>query len=161
MVAKGFNQIEGIDFFDTYSPVAKLTTTRLLLAVASSQNMHLHQLDVHNAFLHGTLDKEVYMQLPLGLAASTPNQVCRLHKSIYGLKQSSRQWFASLYTFLLSLGYYNSKSDSSLFVKHSSHAITVLLIYVDNLIIAGNDLSEIFTIKYALHDRFHIKDLAT
>lgn len=90
---------------DTYSPVAKLTTIRLLLAIASSQNWLLHQLDVHNAFLHGSLDEEVYMSLPPGVTPTTPNQVCRLLKFIYGLKQSSRQWFASLSAFLILDGY--------------------------------------------------------
>lgn len=96
LVSKGFNQIEGLDFFDTYSLVAKVTTIRLLLAIASTNNWFLHQLDVHNAFLCGTLEEEVYMQPPPGLSTK-PNQVCRLLKSLYGLKQSSRQWFARLF----------------------------------------------------------------
>lgn len=107
LVAKGFNQVEGLDYFDTYSPVAKITTIRLLLAVSSINQWHLLQLDMHNAFLHGNLEEEVYMHLPPGLPSSKPNQVCKLQKSIYGLKQSSRQWFVRLSTFLLSKVFHN------------------------------------------------------
>lgn len=159
LVAKGYTQVEGLDFFDTYSPIAKLTTIRLLLAIASTQNWYLHQLDVYNAFLHGTLDEEVYMQLPPGLHTSQPGQVCKLLKSIYGLKQSSRQWYASLSTFLISKGYHHSSVDSSLFIKHNNSSFTTLLVYVDDLIIVGNNLDEITHIKSDLNSRFRIKDL--
>lgn len=86
LAAQGFTQVEGIDLFDIYSPVANLTTVILLLASASSLNLHLLQLDVHNALLHRDLDEEVYMSLPIGINTSYPNQVCKLSKSLYGLK---------------------------------------------------------------------------
>jgi len=159
LVAKGYNQIEGLDYFDTYSPVAKLTTIRLVIALACIHHWFIHQLDVTNAFLHGELQEDVYMQLPLGIKASKPNQVCKLVKSLYGLKQANRKWYERLTTLLLAQGYKHANSDHSLFTKSSSDTFTIILVYVDDIILVGNSMSEFTTNKSILHAYFKIKDL--
>ncbi|CAL1369789.1 unnamed protein product [Linum trigynum] len=160
LVAKGYTQVYGIDFLDTYSPVAKINTVKTFLAVASLRNWTLEQMDVSNAFLHGELDEVVYMKIPLGLKVnSTGNQrmTCRLKKSLYGLKQASRQWFARLTSFLLKLGFSQSMSDYSLFTKWTHGRITVILVYVDDILVGGDAQKDIDQVKTALSREFKLK----
>jgi hypothetical protein len=106
LVAKGFDQISGIDYYDTFSPVVKPTTIRLVLALIVSLKWNVKQLDVSNAFLHGILDEEVYMEQPKGYEDDNfPEHVCRLHKSLYGLKQAPRAWFQRLSQQLVEYGF--------------------------------------------------------
>ncbi|PNY05485.1 retrovirus-related Pol polyprotein from transposon TNT 1-94 [Trifolium pratense] len=158
LVAKGFNQIEGLDYFDTFSPVAKLTTVRMVIALATVHNWFLHQLGVTNAFLHGDLQEDVHMTPPPGVT-NDPNKVCKLVKSLYGLKQASRQWYAKHTSLLLSHGYKQAHCDHSLFTKHDASHFTLLLVYVDDVIIAGNHMAEFSYVKNLLHNAFKIKDL--
>jgi Reverse transcriptase (RNA-dependent DNA polymerase) len=160
LVAKGYTQTYGIDYHETFAPVVKMNTVRILLSIAINNSWELHQMDVKNAFLQGTLEEEVYMTLPPGhKRENMSNFVCRLNKSIYGLKQSPRAWYEKLSHFLLSCNFKTSWADTSLFTKHNEHGITVVLVYVDDIIITGNSQLEINSIKNSLKQKFDIKDL--
>jgi len=157
VVAKGFTQLEGLDFLDTFAPFAKLTTLRLLLVVATTKNWILKQLDVNNPFLHGDIHEEVYMNPPPDLSLPFPQHVCKLQRSLYGLHQAGRQWYAKLSTFLLSNNYSISVVGHSLFLKYNNDKLIVILVYVDDLVLTGDDTKEINTITASLHHHFKIK----
>jgi hypothetical protein len=159
LVAKGFTQIEGLDYHETFAPVAKLVTVRTLLSIASIKQWSLHQLDVNNAFLQGDLNEEVYMVLPPGFCRKGETRICKLNKSIYGLKQASRQWFAKFSSTIMQAGFSQSKSDYSLFFNHTGNSSTFVLVYVDDIIITGNNDLAINQLKQFLEKKFFIKDL--
>ena len=169
LVVQGNRQQYGVDYQETFAPVAKMVTVRSLLAVAALKGWQTCQMDVSNAFLHGDLEEDVYMKLPLGYcgkgecarAESTlpKDLVCKLKKSLYGLKQAPRQWFSKLSSALMTFGFTQSKTDYSLFVKSVGQKFTAILVYVDDLLITGNDESEIQLLKSQLSSTFHMKDL--
>ena len=137
-----------------------MTTIRTILALAAARKWSLYQLDVNNAFLHGDLYEEVYMKMPEGIP-NPHNQVCKLQKSLYGLKQASRQWHSKLADFLKNQGYIQSKNDYSLFLKPTQQNITIVAVYVDDILITGSDTAEIQSLKHSLHAAFGIKDLGS
>ncbi|KAL0553695.1 hypothetical protein IC582_007597 [Cucumis melo] len=160
LVAKGFTQTYGIDYSETFSPVAKLNTVRVLLFVAVNKDWPLYQLDVKNAFLNGDLVEEVYMSPPPGFEAQFGQQVCKLQKSLYGLKQSLRAWFDRFTTFVKSQGYSQGHSDHTLFTKASKTGkIAILIVYVDDIVLTGDDQTKISQLKQRMGDEFEIKDL--
>ncbi|CAA7059477.1 unnamed protein product [Microthlaspi erraticum] len=161
LVALGNRQEEGVDYDETFAPVIKMTTVRTFLNVAASRNWALHQMDVHNAFLHGTLDEEVYMKPPPGFLSSGSTKVCRLKKSLYGLKQVPRCWFGTLQTALLDYGFRQSTSDYSLFSLVRGDSEIYVLVYVDDLLFGGNDTALLSAFKSYLSSQFHMKDLGT
>lgn len=160
-MAKGYNQQEGIDYLETFSPVAKITTVKILLTLAISYNWSLAQMDVNNAFLNGYLFEEVYMTLPLGYKPSVQGEklTCRLNKSIYGLKQASRQWFNKFSTTLLTHGFIQSKSDYFLFTRVNGATFVALLVYVDDILVTGPDVTHLNSVKALLKTLFLLKDL--
>ena len=139
LVAKGYSQTYGIDYDETFAPVAKMSTVRTLISCAANFGWPLHQLDVKNAFLHGDLQEEVYMETPPGFSKlEAVGKVCRLKKSLYGLKQSPRAWFDRFRRALCGMGYKQCNGDHTVFYQHFGRRIVVLAVYVDDIIITGD-----------------------
>ncbi|XP_074288906.1 uncharacterized protein LOC141614050 [Silene latifolia] len=159
LVVMGNRQVEGVDFNETFAPTAKMVTVRTLFAIAAAKGWALHQMDVHNAFLHGDLNEEVYMKPPPGFSDDTKGKVCRLQKSLYGLKQAPRCWYAKLASALKQYGFIQCPYDHSLFSINKTKDELHVLIYVDDLVICGNNQNTIEKFKAYLSKCFHMKDL--
>ncbi|CAL8152273.1 unnamed protein product [Prunus armeniaca] len=159
LVAKGYTQTYGIDYEETFAPVAKLNTVRVLLSLAANLDWPLHQFDVKSAFLHGELTEEVYMDIPPGYNTTQTGTVCRLRKALYGLKQSPRAWFGRFTMAMKNNGFKQCNSDHTLFLKHRKGKVTALIICVDDMIITGNDKQEISQLQDYLATEFEMKDL--
>jgi len=157
LVAKGCSQKYGMDYEETFVPVAKITTIHTLIVVASIRQWHISQLDVKNAFLNGDLQEKVYMAPPPGISHNS-RYVCKLKKALYGLKQAPHAWFEKFYTVISSLGFVSSSYDSALFIKCTDAGHIILSLYVDDMIITGDDIDDISILKTELA-RFEMKDL--
>ena len=158
-VAKGYTQKYYIDYQETFSHVAKLKMVRVLLSLAANLNWPLHQFDVKNAFFHGDLKEEVYMDIPPGYMTSLKTEVvCKLQKALYGLKQSPRAWFGRFSLAMRKYGFTQSNSYHTLFLKHRLGKVTTLIIYVDDMIITGDDTEEIYSLQGQLATEFEMKN---
>jgi hypothetical protein len=158
-VARGFSQKEGEDYDETFAPMARYTSIRAIISLAASMGWNLHQMDVKSTFLNGAIEEEVYIEQPQGFEVhSRDTHVCRLKKALYGLKQAPRAWYARMDSYLTRLGFSKSYADPNLYYKVVNNAPVILLLYVDDLFITGEE-SLIIQCKKDLASEFDMKDL--
>ena len=161
-VAKGYSQIKDIDYHKTFSPTANLTTIRALMQIAAKQDLILHQMDVKTAYLNAPIDCEIYIEQAEGF--ETPSNsgeklVYKLNKSLYGLKQSGRNWNSMLHKYLIENNFVQSNVDHCLYIKYVDGKLVIILVWVDDLIIAARNDILMSDTKQMLKDKFHMKDL--
>jgi transposase InsO family protein len=163
LVVLGFAQAFGIDYFETFAPVAKFGSIRLLLALAAILNLELHQLDVDTAFLQAPVNETIYMFQPEGSEVRGPNgeeMVCLLKKSVYGLKQAPRNWNKDIDQYLRSLGFKPSAVDACIYIKWvNSKDCIILGLYVDDLVVAASNMKLVNEFKRAISGHYKMKDL--
>ncbi|KAJ9560030.1 hypothetical protein OSB04_005190 [Centaurea solstitialis] len=160
LVAKGFTQTHGIDYDETFSPVAMLKSIRILMAISAYFNYEIWQMDVKTAFLNGKLTEDVYMEQPEGFEdPKNPDKVCKLLKSIYGLKQASRSWNLHFDERIKEFGFTKSKFEPCVYTKFSGSIVTFLVLYVDDILLIGNDVPTLQSVKSWLSKCFQMKDL--
>ncbi|GKB92887.1 retrovirus-related pol polyprotein from transposon TNT 1-94, partial [Tanacetum coccineum] len=160
VVIQGFRQREGLDYFDTYSPVTRITSIRMIIAIAALRNLEIHQMDVKTAFLNGDLEEEIYMNQPEGfIAPGQEGKVCRLVKSLYGLKQAPKQWHQKFDHTMLESGFKINECDKCVYVKDTSAGYVILCLYVDDMLIVGSNDKIIRSTKDMLKSKFDMKDM--
>ena len=155
LVAKSYIKTYRIDYLETFAVVAKMNTVRVLLPLAANLGWKLQQFDVKNAFLHGDLEEEVYMEVPPRFSSNIDQMVCKLRKVLYRLKQSPKAWFGRFAKVMLDMVYKQNQGDHTLFVRHSaSGGVTTLLVYVDDIIVTRVDVEGMENLK-----KYLVKDL--
>lgn len=160
LVAKGFHQEEGTDYNETFSPVSKKDSLRIIMALVAHFDLELHQMDVKTDFLNGRLEEEVYMAQPEGfITDGKENKVCLLKRSIYGLKQASRQWYLKFHDTITTFGFTENMVDHCIYLKISGSKFAFLVLYVDDILIASSDLGLLRETKDFLSQNFEMKDM--
>lgn len=161
-VAKGYSQKQGTDYDETFSPTADMTSVRVVVQKAAQENLILHQMDVETAYLHAPIDHEIYIEQPEGYEQKSETDaklVCKLEKSLYGLKQSGRNWNAVLHVCLTENGFIQNPADNCVYTKEKQDEKVILIVWVDDLIIAANSESVLESVKRMLTERFKMKDM--
>ncbi len=157
LVAKGFTQIEGVNYDETFAPVAKLTSLRSILALSNKHDLEVHQMDVKSAYLNRVLKEEIYMEAPPGF--DVPNgMVLRLAKAVYGTKQGGRVWYEDIRDTLKKMGYRRTEADHAVFTRHDP-SMSIITLYVDDITMVSKDLERIESDKAALRERYDMTDL--
>ena len=162
LVIKGYAQRKGVDFDEIFSPVVKHCSIRVLLAMVAMWDLELEQMDVKTAFLHGSLEEEIYTLQPEGFVKpSSEKNVCRLRRSLYGLKQAPRQWYKRFDTFMVTHGYSRSKYDSCVYFRFlADSTILMFMLYVDDMLITCKSFQKIQKLKQEFNSEFEMKDLS-
>ena len=159
-MAKGYTQKEGIDYDETFSPVAMLKSIKILLFIAAHYDYEIWQMDVKTAFLNGNLEEELYMmQLEGFIAKNQEHMVCKLNRSIYGLKQASRLWNIRFDQAIKSFAFEQNIDEPCVYKRHQNKVIMFLVLYVDDILLIGNDVGLMSSVKVWLLSQFDIKDL--
>ena len=159
-VVKGFQQKEGIDYTEIFSLVVKMSTIRLVLGMVATKNLHLEQLDVKTTFLYDDLEEDIYMsQLEEFIVQGQKSLVCKLRKSLHGLKQAPRQWYKKFDSFMNKTRFKRCEADHYCYVKFFDNSYIILLLYVDDMLITGSSTEEINNSKKQLSKQFAMKDL--
>ena len=160
LVVKGYKQKQGLDYFDTYSPVTKITSIRMLIALAAVHDLKIHQMDVKTAFLNRELEEEIYMEQPEGfIVPGKEKKVCRLVKSLYGLKQAPKQWHAKFDQIMLANGFKINECDKCVYSKNVMNHEVIVCLYVDDMLIMSKEIDDINATKRMLSSKFDMKDL--
>ena len=160
LVAKGFRQVQGVDYDETFSPVAMLKSVQIMLAIAAFYDYEIWQMDVKTAFLNGFLEEELYMMQPEGfIDPKRANKVCKLQWSIYGLVQASQSWNIRFDSVIKAYGFIQTFEEACIYKKVSGSSVAFLILYVDDILLIGNDIEFLDSIKGYLNKSISMKDL--